>query len=286
MNVVEMAFVPDENGEVQEEHGLLKLADGEMVITKKQRDYYLMKKMQTELQKDYGPFTWLLHTTKEELGFEIADASLTRLIYLSTYLHYNGYLVDNDGNSISKGLCKELLGLSEGGFFAFWNEMMDNHIFTYEEDRIFLNKKYFKKGQLQKNEHAMRLNCDSIRYLYEHCQNANGHKKLSYIFKIIPWINLEWNIACWNPEETERKFIKYMTLGDFAERVGYGRKNARRLAKDLSAVKFKRPKEYESKHAFLYVAYTGFNPDQWVVVMNPMVYYGGTDYRKVMAFEF
>jgi hypothetical protein len=259
---------------------------GDSIRRKEQDDYYRLKQQQTELQKDYGPFTWLLYTMKEDLNFNISDANLTRLIYLSTFLHYKGYLVDNQGHSICKGICKEILSVSEYTFCIFWNEMIDNNIFKYEDQRIFLNKSMFKKGKLNKDEHAIRLNCETIRYLYEHCQNVNGHKKLGYIFKIIPWINLEWNIVCWNPEETERRFINYMTLGDFAEKVGYERKNAKRLAKDLSDVKFKRAKEYEHKHAFLYVINDCFDPEKWIIVMNPMIYYGGTDYRKVMAFEF
>ena len=259
---------------------------GDSIRRKEQDDYYRFRAHQTEMQKDYGPFTWLLYTTKEDLDFNISDANLTRLIYLSTFLHYKGYLVDKHGNSISKGICKEMLGLSEYTFCIFWNEMIDNYILTYDNQRIFLNKNIFKKGKLKKDEQAIRLNCATIQYLYEHCQSVNGHKKLSYIFKIIPWINLEWNIVCWNPEEKERKFIDYMTLGDFAEKVGYERKNAKRLAKDLSDVKFKKPKEYEHKHAFLYVINECFNPEKWVIVMNPMVYYGGTDYKKVMAFAF
>lgn len=256
------------------------------IRTKKQDEYYQMKLMQTEVQKDYGPFVFLLYTMKEDLNFNIADASLTRLIYLSTFLHYKGYLVDDSGCSMSKTICKEILGLSEYAFSVFWNEMLNNSILKYENRRIFLNTELFKKGKLKKNEQAIRLNCETIRYLYEHCQNTNGHKKLSYIFKIIPWVNSEWNIVCWNPDEVERSFIKYMTLGDFAEKVGYERKNAKRLATDLSKVTFKRTKEYECKRAFLYVVNEDFTPDQWIIVMNPLVYYGGNNYRKVMGFEF
>lgn len=263
-----------------------ELYEGDSIRTKEQDDYYWKNRYQTELQKDYGPFVFLLYTMKENLKFNIADASLTRLIYLSTFLCYKGYLVTDNGVSINKRICKEKLGLSENTFSLFWNEMLDNNILRYEDDRIFINRDMFAKGKLSKDENAIRLNCETIRYLYEHCQNVSSHKKLSYLFKIIPWVNQEWNIVCWNPDEIERNKLKYMTMGDFAEKIGYDRSNAKRLAKILSEVTFHKYGEYNKKHAFLYVVDKDFSPDQWVIVMNPSVYYGGKNYKNVRGFEF
>ena len=72
-----------------------------------------------------------------------------------------------------------------------------------------------------------------------------------YLFKIIPWVNQEWNIVCWNPDEIERNKLQYMTMGDFAEKIGYERSNTKRLAKILSEVTFCKYGEYDKKHAFL-----------------------------------
>ena len=256
------------------------------IRTKKQDEYYQMKLMQTELQKDYGPFVFLLYTMKEDLNFNIADASLTRLIYLSTFLGYKGYLITDNGISITKRICKDKLGLSENTFSLFWNEMINNNIFEYKEKRIFMDKNMFCKGKIKTDKNAIRLNCETVRYLYEHCQSISNHKKLSNLFKVIPWLNREWNIVCWNPDETERDRVKYMTLGDFAEKMGYDRSNAKRLAKDLSKVTFYKKGEYEKKRAFLYVVDKDFAPDQWIVVMNPLVLYSGQNYKNVRGFEF
>lgn len=263
-----------------------ELYQGDSIRTKEQDEYYWKNKYQTEVQKDYGPFIFLIYTIKENLKFNITDASLTRLIYLSTFLCYKGYLVSDNGVSIDKRICKEKLCLSENTFSLFWNEMINENIFKYENERIFINKEMFSKGKLHKNDNAIRLNCETIRYLYEHCQNVSGHKKLSYLFKIIPWVNKEWNIVCENPDEIERGKLNYMTLGDFAEKIGYDRTHAKRLAKILSDVIFYKHGEYNKKHAFLYVIDKDFSTDQWIIIMNPLIYYSGKNYKNVRGFEF
>lgn len=271
---------------VKVEKPVVELEPGDSVRRSGQVDYYQKKKIQTKIQKDYGPFIFLIYYPAEELNLNILSASLTRLIYLSTFLSFDGWLVTDDGFSIDKALCGEILKVSDDTFLNFWNEMIKENIFFYNNGRIYLNKNILKRGDLPKNTNAIRLNCETVRYLYEHCQSVSGHKNLSYIFKIIPWVNRTWNIICWNPEEKERGFIEYMKLGDFAEKVGYDRTHAKRLANALSKVKFKKRGEYRDKRAFLYVIDDGFKPDEWIIVMNPLVYYGGDNYKCIKGFEF
>lgn len=265
---------------------VVELQEGDYVVHKKQSDFYQKLKEQTKIQKDYGPFTFLIYSPTEDLQLKIQPANLTRLIYLSTFLSFEGWLITDIGQSIDKELCKEILGILDDTFLNFWNEMIQSNIFKYDNKRIYINKNIFTKGDLPKNKTATRLNCQTVRYLYEHCQNIRCHKNLSYIFKIIPWVNREWNIVCWNPEEKERGFIQYMTLGDFADKVGYSRKNARRLAELLKKVTFRKSKEYRDKKAFLYVVDKGLKADEWLIVMNPLVYYGGNNYQNIKGFEF
>ena len=257
-----------------------------LFIQKKQREFYLNKQKQIKAQNDYGVFTFLLYSPAEELALNILPASLTRLIFLSTFLSFNGWLVTDENQSIDKGLCREILNLSDDTFLNFWNEMIRENIFTYKNNRIYLNKNIFIKGDLNGNAKAMRLNCETVRYLYNHCQSISGHKNLSYIFKIIPWVNRSWNIVCWNPEEKERRFIEYMKLGDFAEKVGYSRSHAKKLADALKKVKFRSHGEYRDKRAFLYIVDDSFKPDEWLIVFNPLVFYAGDNYQCVKGFEF
>lgn len=263
------------------------ITESVIVRDNKQIDYCIKQQYINETYKDYGPFIFLLYTPGKELPFDILPASLTRLIYLSTFLSYRGFLVTDRGDSIDKESCKLLLKVSDDTFWDFWNEMIEHNIFTYtDEKRIHLNKQFFTKGKKSKEDIAMRLNCIAVRSLYENCKSVTGHKNLSYIFKAIPWINREWNIACWNPEEIERNKIQYMRLGDFCDKVGYDRTNAKRLVKSLSHIKFTFSAELCNKSAFLYVIDADVSPEQWIIVMNPLVYYGGKNYKNVTGFEF
>ena len=77
-----------------------------------------------------------------------------------------------------------------------------------------------------------------------------------------------------------------MRLGDFCDKVGYDRTNAKRLVKSLSHIKFTFSAELCNKSAFLYVIDADVSPEQWIIVMNPLVYYGGKNYKNVTGFEF
>lgn len=123
----------------------------------------------------------------------------------------------------------------------------------------------------------IRLNAEGVQSLYETCTSARAHKTLAYIFKIIPWVNREWNIACKNPEERDYDAIRYLRLGEFADMVGYSRDNAKRLAKELNSVRF----EWHGKEqtAFIYMTNAPDRPEEWIIAVNPRVYYAGQNFE-------
>lgn len=95
------------------------LNEGDRVSSKKQVDYYYMKLHQTEQQKDYGPFTWMLYNCGQNILPGLTQPTITRLIYTSTYLGYDGFLVTDNGKTMTKAMLKRKLGIGKMNFSTF-----------------------------------------------------------------------------------------------------------------------------------------------------------------------
>lgn len=258
----------------------MSLDIGDSVRTKNQKDYYRMKQMQTEAQQDYGPFTWMLYNCEQEIFKNLTPSTITRLIYVSTFLGYNGFLVHDNGRTLKKDALKKKLGVSNQEFSSFWKKVsVNNNIIYKEEDsRIYMNKDIFIKGTLPKkvikNKDIVRLAANGVRTLYENVDSVRAHKNLSYLFRMIPFLNKEWNILCKNPYETEREYIKYMTMGEFCDEIGYDRTNARRLINSLARIRF------NGQPALLYVT-LDFAVTETKIVMNPNLLWAGIQWDNV-----
>ena len=273
------ALYPDENGEIRFSYNdLIELEEGDTVRTKAQQDFYQMKLRQTESQKDYGPFTWMLYNCGNEIFSNLRASTLTRLIYISTFLGYNGYLVNDNYTILTKEKLKRKINISNTDFYDFWNEIVSFN-FIYEEDnKIIMNKNVFTKGELTKNiiknYDVVRLAVNGVRALYENVDSVRSHKNLSYLFKIIPFVNKEWNIICKNPKEKNRELINYMSIPEFCVAIGYNKSNARKLINTLSMITF------NGQPALIYIT-MDFKIEKAKIVINPNLYWAGTNWENV-----
>lgn len=228
--------------------------------------------------KEYGAFVWLVYNCNDTLFDKIKPANLTRLIYLSTYLNYEGYIVDNSNlRAIKKEKIKEILGVEEATFWRFWKECSkDYDILVESNGKVFFNEEYFDKGKLPKtDDNVIKLYVDGIRSIYN-SSSIKSHKQLSYIFRIIPWINRRYNIVCNNPLETDINKIDFMTLGKFCNIINYKKENINILKKDMLSVKID---GMGYMVTFLVRGADAINT--WRMTINPKIYYAGTDYSDV-----
>lgn len=270
----------EETGEfVKVEKPVVELEPGDSVRRSEQINFYQKKLQQTEMQKDYGLFIWMLYNSEDGIFNNLTQSTITRLIYMSTFLGYDGYLVHDNYRTLKKEQLKSKIGVSDREFNSFWKEIsIDNKIVYEENKRIFINKDVFMKGELPKkaikNKDIIRLAVSGVRSLYENVDSIRSHKNLSYLFKIIPFVNKEWNIVCKNPKEKEREFIDYMTISEFCKAVGYDTSHARRLINALSLITF------NGQPALIYVT-LDFNINKSKIVMNPNLYWAGSDWSNV-----
>lgn len=249
----------EETGELRlTEDILVALNEGDVVRRKKQIEY---ASIAYNAKNNNGNFVWLLFNYGKDLFPNISAANLTRLMYAATFCN-------SDGSIMSKQSLRNQMNLNRPRWSEFWNEMIENNV-LYEKDKmVYVRQDFVVKGSIDTNKNYTRLFCEYVQRLYEGCNSANAHKQLSYIFKIIPFINRRTNTVCMNPMEQNEQNIQPMRLGDFCDAIGYERKNARRLAKELLDIRI---------NGELAVGFFVSSMDEktWLLVVNPKLYFGG-----------
>lgn len=232
-------------------------------------------------------FIWEIYELSTLQTPTLSPANVTRMIYLSTFLHYDGFLAHSNGVGITMKSLPQLLKLSDRQFRNFWQELSTEKIFREQDGLVYVNANYFCRGRMRSKDVATmvmdgkymtRLFIDGVRQLYE-AATPRSHKTLSYIFQILPFVNREHNIVCHNPLEEDPDKIEPMTLGEFCDVVNYDRHNAARLCKALMSPTF--TVGNREQHAVRCVLTKSMSREEYNIFINPRVYYAGTDYRKV-----
>ena len=237
---------------------IVVLQEGDQVRRKTQIEH---ARISYNTKNENGHFVWLLFRYSEDLFPNLSAANLSRLMYAATFCDENGAIMN-------KSTLQTQMQLTKPRWSEFWMEVTENNILYEKNGIVYVNTKVFHKGNIKTDDNYIRLFCEYVQTLYEQCESANMHKQLAYIFKIIPFVNRRTNIVCFNPTEQNEHAIKYMRLGDFCEVLGYERKNARRLAKDLLKIRIN-----DELAIGFFVG--DISEDNWIMVVNPRLYFGG-----------
>ena len=276
-----LVLLDDDTGEIKDFIGEYRTQEQIEAQTK-----YVVNEEKQTFNSD---FTWIVFEYGKELLPNIKDQSLVRLIYLSTICDYDGVLPP-------KSVIKKKLKLSDKYWSYFFKEMRSNNLILEDEETgaLCLNKDFFIKGSLKEmsdKRDCTRLFCNFIQDVYDACDNIKSINQISYLYKLIPFVNRRTNIVCYNPKEQDPEKVYPITLGEFCDMIGYSRKNARRLVSDLLSLKC-------NGQNLIGFFVTNLNQTSWKIIVNPHIYYGGqndkiykeqiallTDYNPQEAFD-
>jgi hypothetical protein len=240
----------------------------------KQKEKCELKKMEIdENYKQYGNFVWLLYSVNQALEMGISPEVLTKLILISTYMNYDNKLMLPNSKSMTKQDMYRLLAVSDSSCERFYNAVTSTGILTEGKDGcLCLNTDLFFKGTTQKdiNINRMRLYIKSIRQLYNQAKPTE-HKFLSYLFQAIPFMNVNYNMLCFNPMETDFDSVKAMQLKDYCSIIGYSPDNDRRLKTKLKKIRL------DGIPVFSFVD----NASGLFCYINPNVLYAGSKWDEV-----
>lgn len=256
---------------------------GSRITTPAQREQYkefLKQEEKRELRrtvlKELGDFYFLL---VNDVFTDVSPESAVRLTVLYTFLNYDGNLMMTQRQPMRKSDITEVLHLSKATVFRFWKEVSPRYIEEIDNKLVLKNDIAFR-GRFTK-EHKFKqyqqIYIDSVRDLY-YATTSRRHKYLGNIFKLLPFINLEYNIICKNPFETDADKIEPLTISELCIEVGFEVSHFHRLIDIYHSITFEVDKHNERFTAFIY---EGKDKSKMKVYVNPHILYVGSDYRKV-----
>lgn len=242
----------------------------------RERKAYIREKAKDGINpeyKEFGPFVWLIYTPLCDLNFGLNNMDMVRLIVLSTYMGYDGYLRWSAKSKLKQKDIPHALDISERSAKMFMSNLKKNNLITIEDDGgMKINDSIIYRGEIQRpkeyNVMTIRIYINSIRALYFYSERKM-RSKLVYVFKLIPYMNRTYNIACYNTEETNSKELQIMTFGSFCDLVGYDRTNITRLKKELLSFKLK------SKRIVAFITSEDFEKSS--VCISPYVFFRGNN---------
>lgn len=239
-------FISDSTGEIKD------IEDG--VLTYYPQDEYERRKefgklrSKTKLQDeiDYenvvsegGNYVWHYFVPAEHNFDSLNNPTISRLVYLATYINNDNYLSYDNGQLLSRSQLQSLLNLGDTAFKSFLRQTK-RHNYLIEDDSGFqLNPNIFGKGKLQKvkDQRAAKLFVYSTRFLYEHA-TIDSHKTLAYMYMILPYVNLTYNVLCENPWETDKSKITKMSVDTLCAKLGLDISHSKRFVNRLLEIQY------------------------------------------------
>lgn len=255
----ERRFEVDEvTGEVKE---FVEVREGDVLRTQKQNEYHIK---QARRYDDKTEFVWVKFPYNKQFYSSLQPSNITRLMYFATFCNSEGYVMRNND-------VKGMLNINANQLKSFRDELLEREIINVQKTRIYLNQELFGKGEVDKPLlDYTRLFTSATRSLYEGCHSTTTHKYLSYIFKMIPYVNRQTNILCCNQQEQVIESIALMPFVEFYENQGNDKTHASRLKKALQEFRI----DGELVVGF-FNTLDELTPSGKYVVVNPKLFYGG-----------
>lgn len=213
---------------------------------------------------------------------DVSPIAVTRLIYLNTFIGYDGNrLMLTERTPMQRKDLAEVLGVSKATITRFMDEVSPTYIIEDSEGLLFTNGNVFKRGSLPRKQYCQyqKFYIDGIRRLYVETKKS-FHKQLGYIFKLLPFINVEYNLVC-NPAsvmETNLEKIQLISIAEFCRWIGHDVTHLNKLVAVYSSIHLMIDGKPER---FCALSYDGVNKANAKIFINPRIMYNGSDYNKV-----
>ena len=205
-------------------------------VVRQQHDF--LKRKEKLYKNSNKKFIWVLYDGLCEYYPDIKPQNITRLMYIVTYLSYEGYLINDNHTYMNKKSLYKKLNISRQEADRFYKDMIDNNIFVKHDNKIYVNDNCFSKGNIYKSSKYRRnitkIYVDYIRNIYTNCP-VSSHKHLGYIFKIMPYVHIQYNILCKNPHEKKYSKILPLSLEDFCRIIHYSKAKKNRVLQELAS---------------------------------------------------
>lgn len=282
-------LVSPATGEVEHQGIMYPLFPGDRVTTPAQQE--ASKKYVDSLKraagrrsavKEFGQYFFTLGNQRFD---GLKPQTATRLIYLQTFADYTmgnrNRLKLNSKTDMRRSDLSKVLGLSYDAAADFFYEVNPTYIVEDRDGLLFTTTDVFIRGALNLGETYYRTYCNGVAKLYNETSKTK-HRYLGYIFQLLPFVNIEFNVLCRNPMETELKKVEFLTLDEFCKLIDFDKSNVHRLLKTYDKLRFT-AKDNDGTHLerFVSVVFGGGNIGTAKIFVNPRILYSGSNHEKV-----
>lgn len=276
-------YVDKDTGEVLE--GVLRhYPPGGKYYTKKQLEAQRAYKERGEKlaaqKKELGDFIY----THSNMGafHDLPADTMARAAYLATYMCYGtDELWRTNRTKLSRKDLPLVMNLSRPTADRFWRDVKDVYFRRDDEGFLHSTGRSFVKGKLNAPNvvQYQKLYTAALRELYRKIP-VSQHKRLGYALKMLPFLNFEYNVLCYDPTEKVYDMIDTMTVSDFCKAVGFDQSHVDKLAKEYGKLTFTVDNR---KEVFCKFVHNGSDLSTAHIYINPRLVYKGSDFRKVEA---
>lgn len=232
------------------------------------------KYLSRKAKNDFSHFYFVLREGK--LG-NLSAETAARLVYLCTFLDFNGHFMKSERQRMKKADLQEVLGLSTGTTHKFWKEVTPSYIGEDSEGLILTNSDITRGTIAGSGKSYQTFYNAAIRKVYRGTK-VTRHRHLGYIYQVLPLINIEYNIICWNAGEKVLDNIIPMSVAEFCEQIGYNAGEYTKLLKIYRQITFQVENHLEY---FLTFVVNEADASHMRIFVNPRILYSGSDYTKV-----
>lgn len=277
-------LIDNDTGEILNEHFNID----EMEDVKRKRKMVIKGKNYGEfkqVESEYlGEFVFYVFEHIDQLEKILNDNYLIKFLYCCSFVKNNGYLMLDDTKTyINKKQLKMLLNISSVTFNKFFNVLLHNELIKVENNKLHMNANICWQGNKKKHENIInkkvrdftRLYIKTIRTLYKNTP-TRSHKKLSIVYKLLPYTNWKYNILCkFNTiNETDQNKIEPLIIKDIMNILGYDIAHLARFKKDFYSFK------YNNYNIFLSIQSEADYQKSFVFV-NPLFFYRGDNIEVI-----
>ena len=206
------------------------------------------------------------------------NAFLARLAFLASHMDYDSSLWCTQRTKMTKEAARRLLGLSKSVFYDFWKRAVDQSLVCEKEDTLAISTPMFWRGKSGPTGYTngwMRIYCDTYRKLY--CGvKPSQHIYLGAILRMMPYINIEFNVLCRNQFATNIEEIDPITLTEMCVLLGMTEDNAKHWRRKYEGIVLS-TEEGPEKFCATIKSDAGIE----LVFVNPRVLYAGSNPDQV-----
>ena len=214
----------------------------------------------------------------------IKPETVTKLIYLITFLGYDGVLMRTRRRQMKIQDLHDVLGVSKATVTRFWGEVSPKYLYQNDEGAVCVNASIFIRQKMKRKQYTayQKFYVDGVRTLYK-AVPVSAHRRLGHLFQLLPYINMEYNVLCWPEcvEEKDPEKIRLLSIAEFCRLIGYDVRHFNELASGYREARFQA--ESHTEH-FCVFRYERIEQKTAKIIVSPYVMYNGSDYRMVSQF--